>query len=157
MAAGIIAGVEAALPIIEPLMEKAYAALEPSIAAAIKNLPSQMAGAVTPVGNNTGVGVEVSVAANLSRAIPYLNASTYKAIETKIGLAVAEYVTSNPKVDLNSDAAWAGVCTLASEGVDALRIDLKLIGVNDWRQMVASGISMFMAGNGTRAISVTAP
>lgn len=56
MAAAIISGIAGAFTILEPELEKAYNALEPEIAAAVKQLNasgSTMAGAVQPIGNNT--------------------------------------------------------------------------------------------------------
>lgn len=144
----------------EPLAVEAMAALAksaPDIVATIKALPAAMKGAVTASGTNSGVGVEASVASNLSKHMPSVTADMYAKIKTIIGNAIAVFETTNVGVKANSQGAWAPIMASVTAGIATLGLDVSKFQSNTMTQMVSSGIEMYAAGLGTRAVVVAAP
>ena len=100
------------------------------------------------------IDIEVAVAANLLRAMPAFTAGVYSTIKSKIGIAVAIYATAHPGDSLEGDAAWMdiqslSIAAIADEGLDTSKIPLSTI-----RQMVSSGIELYRAGAGVKALTV---
>ncbi|HKN11992.1 MAG TPA: hypothetical protein VJX68_02260 [Candidatus Binatus sp.] len=138
----------AALAIVEKFAPIIADAMAPEVAALFKSLPS---GLVTSAPNSD---VEVAVAANVARAMPAVTAAMFATIKNKIGIAVAIYATEHPDDSLQSDAAWMDIQSMAQAGIDAEGLDASQIAVSTIRQMVASGIELYRAGIGTRALTV---
>ena len=101
---------------------------------------------------------QVAVASELQKAIPVFSADVFKTACEKIGIAVALYDSELKdgarQADLQSDAAWIDIqsralVAIGEEGIDTARIPLILL-----RQMISTGIVMFMAGNGAKALTV---
>ena len=65
----------------------------------------------------------------------------FSTIRNKIGVAVAIYATERPGDDLQSDAAWMDIQSIAQAGIHAEGLDASLIAVSTIRQMVALGSS----------------
>ncbi len=138
----------AALAIVEKFAPIIADAMAPEVAALFKSLPS---GLVASAPNSD---VEVAVAANVARAMPAVTAAMFATIKNKIGIAVAIYATEHPDDSLQSDAAWMDIQSMAQAGIDAEGLDASQIAVSTIRQMVASGIELYRAGIGTRALTV---
>jgi len=137
----------AALAIVEKFAPIIADAMAPEVAALFKSLPS---GLVASAPNSD---VEVAVAANVARAMPAVTAAMFATIKNKIGIAVAIYATEHPDDSLQSDAAWMDIQSMAQAGIDAEGLASQ-IAVSTIRQMVASGIELYRAGIGTRALTV---
>jgi len=86
--------------------------------------------------------------------MPAVTAAMFATIKNKIGIAVAIYATEHPDDSLQSDAAWMDIQSMAQAGIDAEGLDASQIAVSTIRQMVASGIELYRAGIGTRALTV---
>jgi hypothetical protein len=141
-------GSAAALAIVAKLAPIIADAMAPEVAALFKSLPS---GLVASAPNSD---VEVGVAANLARAMPAVTAAMFVTIKNKIGIAVAIYATDHPGDNLQSDAAWMDIQSMAQAGIDAEGLDASQLAVSTIRQMVASGIELHRAGIGTKALTV---
>ena len=141
-------GSAAALAIVGKLAPIIAAAMAPEVAALFKSLPF---GLVTAAPNSD---VEIAVAANVARAMPAVTAAMFATVRNKIGVAVAIYATEHLGDDLQSDAAWMDIQAMAQAGIHAEGLDASLIPVSTLRQMVASGIELYRAGIGTRALTV---
>jgi len=85
--------------------------------------------------------------------MPAVTAAMFATIKNKIGIAVAIYATEHPDDSLQSDAAWMDIQSMAQAGIDAEGLASQ-IAVSTIRQMVASGIELYRAGIGTRALTV---
>jgi len=138
----------AALAIVAKLAPIIADAMAPEVAALFKSLPT---GLVASAPNSD---VEVAVAANLARAMPAVTAAMFVTIKNKIGIAVAIYATDHPGDNLQSDAAWMDIQSMAQAGIDAEGLDASQLPVSTLRQMVASGIELHRAGIGTKALTV---
>ncbi|WP_423959318.1 hypothetical protein [Candidatus Binatus sp.] len=124
-------------------------AMAPEVAALFKSLPF---GLVAAAPNSD---VEIAVAANIARAMPAVTPAMFSTIRNKIGVAVAIYATEHLGDDLQSDAAWMDIQSLAQAGIHAEGLDASLIAVSTIRQMIASGIELYRAGIGTKALTVS--
>jgi hypothetical protein len=138
----------AALAIVGKLAPIIADAMAPEVAALFRSLPF---GLVAAAPNSE---VEIAVAANIARAMPAVTAAVFATIRNKIGIAVAIYATEHLGDDLQSDAAWMDIQSMAQAGIHAEGLDASLIAVSTMRQMVASGIELYRAGIGTRALTV---
>jgi hypothetical protein len=141
-------GSGAALAIVEKFGPIIAEAMAPEVAALFKSLPS---GLVASAPNS---GVEVAIAANIAKAMPAVTAAMFATIKNKIGTAVAIYATEHPGDKLQSDAAWMDIQSLAQAGIYSEGLDASQIPVSTLRQMVASGIELYRAGIGAKALSV---
>jgi hypothetical protein len=138
----------AALAIVRRLAPVIADAMAPEVAALFRSLPF---GLVAAAPNSE---VEIAVAANIARAMPAITAAMFATIRNKIGIAVAIYATEHLGDDLQSDAAWMDIQSMAQAGIHAEGLDASLIAVSTMRQMVASGIELYRAGIGARALTV---
>jgi hypothetical protein len=145
MATGVVTGL--ALDAIEKAAPVIISALAPEIQKLLAMLPSETVKVVPPA-----IGVEVAVAANLLRALPAFSAEIFSTIRSKIGIAVAIYATNHPGDDLESDAAWMDIQSMALAAIAEEGLDTSKIALSTLRQMVASGIELFRAGAGVRAL-----
>jgi hypothetical protein len=141
-------GSAAALAIVGKLAPIIADAMAPEVAALFKSIPSGM------VASAPNSDIEIAVAANIARAMPAVTAATFATLKNKIGLAVAIYATDHPGDPLQSDAAWMDIQSMAQAGIDAEGLDATQIAVSTIRQMVASGIELYRAGIGARALTV---
>jgi hypothetical protein len=137
-----------AIAIVTRLAPVIAEAMAPEVAKLFKSLPS---GLVAAAPNSD---VEIGVAANIARAMPAVTAPMFATIRNKIGIAVAIYATEHPGDDLQSDASWMDIQSMAQAGVDAEGLDSAQIPVSTLRQMVASGIELYRAGIGAKALTV---
>jgi hypothetical protein len=142
-------GSGAAIAIVAKLAPIIADAMAPEVAALFKSLPF---GLVAAAPNSD---VEIAVAANIARAMPAVTSAMFSTIRNKIGVAVAIYATEHPGDDLQSDAAWMDIQSMAQAGIHAEGLDASLIAVSTIRQMVASGIELYRAGIGTKALTVS--
>ncbi|MFZ2063975.1 MAG: hypothetical protein WAU82_23405 [Candidatus Binatus sp.] len=142
-------GSAAALAIVGKLAPIIADAMAPEVAALFKSLPF---GLVAAAPNSD---VEIAVAANIARAMPAVTPAMFSTIRNKIGVAVAIYATEHLGDDLQSDAAWMDIQSLAQAGIHAEGLDASLIAVSTIRQMIASGIELYRAGIGTKALTVS--
>jgi hypothetical protein len=142
-------GSAAAIAIVGKLAPIIADAMAPEVAALFKSLPF---GLVAAAPNSE---VEIAVAANIARAMPAVTPAMFSTIRNKIGVAVAIYATEHLEDDLQSDAAWMDVQSMAQAGIHAEGLDASLIAVSTIRQMVASGIELYRAGIGTKALTVS--
>ncbi len=145
MAAGVVTGL--ALDAIEKAAPVIIGALAPEIQKLLAKLPSETVKVVPPA-----IDVEVAVAANLLRALPAFSAEIFSTIRSKIGIAVAIFATNHPGDDLESDAAWMDIQSMALAAIAEEGLDTSKIALSTIRQMVASGIELFRAGAGVRAL-----
>ena len=145
MATGVVTGL--ALDAIEKAAPVIISALAPESQKLLAMLPSETVKVVPPA-----IGVEVAVAANLLRALPAFSAEIFSTIRSKIGIAVAIYATNHPGDDLESDAAWMDIQSMALAAIAEEGLDTSKIALSTLRQMVASGIELFRAGAGVRAL-----
>jgi hypothetical protein len=145
MATGVVTGL--ALDAIEKAAPVIISALAPEIQKLLAMLPSETVKVVPPA-----IGVEVAVAANLLHALPAFSAEIFSTIRSKIGIAVAIYATNHPGDDLESDAAWMDIQSMALAAIAEEGLDTSKIALSTLRQMVASGIELFRAGAGVRAL-----
>jgi hypothetical protein len=141
-------GSAAAIAIVKQLAPIVADAMAPEVAALFKSLPF---GLVAAAPNSD---VEVAVAANIARAMPAVTAAMFATVRNKIGIAVAIYATAHPGDDLQSDAAWMDIQSMAQAGIDAEGLDATQLPVSTLRQLVASGIELYRAGIGARALTV---
>jgi hypothetical protein len=142
-------GSAAAIAIVGKLAPIIADAMAPEVAALFKSLPF---GLVAAAPNSD---VEIAVAANIARAMPAVTPAMFSTIKNKVGVAVAIYATEHPEDDLQSDAAWMDIQSMAQAGIHAEGLDASLIAVSTLRQMVASGIELYRAGIGTKALTVS--
>jgi len=145
--ASAVAGL--ALDAIEKATPVIIGGLAPEIQKLLAIIPANTVKVVPP-----SIDIEVAVAANLLKAMPAFTAGVYSTIKSKIGIAVAIYVTAHPNDSLQGDAAWMdiqslSVAAIADEGLDTTKIPLSTI-----RQMVSSGIELYRAGAGVKALTV---
>jgi hypothetical protein len=84
--------------------------------------------------------------------LPAFSAEIFSTIRSKIGIAVAIYATNHPGDDLESDAAWMDIQSMALAAIAEEGLDTSKIALSTLRQMVASGIELFRAGAGVRAL-----
>jgi hypothetical protein len=145
MATGVVTGL--ALDAIEKAAPVIISALAPEIQKLLAMLPSETVKVVPPA-----IGVEVAVATNLQRALPAFSAEIFSTIRSKIGIAVAIFATNHPGDDLESDAAWMDIQSMALAAIAEEGLDTSKIALSTLRQMVASGIELFRAGAGVRAL-----
>jgi hypothetical protein len=145
MATGVVTGL--ALDAIEKAAPVIISALTPEIQKLLAMLPSETVKVVPPA-----IGVEVAVATNLQRALPAFSAEIFSTIRSKIGIAVAIFATNHPGDDLESDAAWMDIQSMALAAIAEEGLDTSKIALSTLRQMVASGIELFRAGAGVRAL-----
>jgi len=138
----------AAIAIVGKLAPIIAAAMAPEVAALFKSLPF---GLVAAAPNSD---VEIAVAANVARAMPAVTATMFATVRNKIGIAVAIYATEHLGDDLQSDAAWMDIQSMAQAGIHAEGLDASMIPISTIRQMVASGIELYRAGIGARALTV---
>jgi hypothetical protein len=141
-------GSAAAIAIVGKLAPIIADAMAPEVAALFRSLPF---GLVAAAPNSD---VEVAVAANIARAMPAVTAAMFATIRNKIGIAVAIYATEHSGDDLQSDAAWMDIQSMAQAGIEAEGLDAAQIPLSTLRQMVASGIELYRAGLGARALTV---
>ena len=141
-------GSAAAIAIVGKLAPIIVAAMAPEVAALFKSLPF---GLIASAPNSE---VEVAVAANIARAMPAVTPAMFTTVKNKIGIAVAIYATEHLSDDLQSDAAWMDIQSRVQAGIHAEGLDASLIPVSTLRQMVASGIELYRAGIGARALTV---
>ena len=137
-----------AIAIVARLAPVIAEAMAPEVAKLFESLPS---GLVAAAPNSD---VEISVAANIARAMPAVTGAMFATIRNKIGIAVAIYATEHPGDDLQSDAAWMDIQSMAQAGVNAEGLDASQIPISTLRQMVASGIELYRAGIGAKALTV---
>jgi hypothetical protein len=137
-----------AIAIVARLAPVIAEAMAPEVANLFKSLPI---GLVAAAPNSD---VEIGVAANIARAMPAVTAEMFATIRNKIGIAVAIYATEHPGDDLQSDASWMDIQSMAQAGVNAEGLDASQIPVSTLRQMVASGIELYRAGIGAKALTV---
>jgi len=142
-------GSAAAIAIVAKLAPIIADAMAPEVAELFKSLPF---GLVAAAPNSD---VEIAVAANIARAMPAVTAAMFATIRNKIGVAVAIYATEHLGDDLQSDAAWMNIQSMAQAGIHAEGLDASLIAVSTIRQMIASGIELYRAGIGTKALTVS--
>jgi hypothetical protein len=142
-------GSAAAISIVTKLAPIIADAMAPEVAALFKSLPF---GLVAAAPNSD---VEIAVAANVERAMPAVTPAMFSTIRNKIGIAVAIYATDHLNDDLQSDAAWMDIQSMAQAGIHAEGLDASLLPVSTLRQMVASGIELYRAGIGTKALTVS--
>lgn len=142
-------GSAAALAIVGKLAPIIADAMAPEVASLFKSLPF---GLVAAAPNSD---VEIAVAANIARAMPAVTPAMFSTIRNKIGVAVAIYATEHLGDDLQSDAAWMDIQSMAQAGIHAEGLDASLIAVSTIRQMIASGIELYRAGIGTKALTVS--
>ena len=145
--ASAVAGL--ALDAIEKATPVIIGGLAPEIQKLLAIIPANTVKVVPP-----SIDIEVAVAANLLKAMPAFTAGVYSTIKSKIGVAVAIYVTAHPGDSLQSDVAWIdiqslSVAAIADEGLDTSKIPLSTL-----RQMVSSGIELYRAGAGVKALTV---
>lgn len=142
----------AALSAIETLAPIAIKALEPVLQNILTEvLPKDMVG-LTP--DAPATSVEAAVAANLVKVMPALSATEYAKIKAQIGEAIAIYVTEHPGDDLEEDAAWEDILARSSAGVSEEGLVVSMMPRSTFWQMVLSGIEMYKAGLGTKALVV---
>jgi len=142
-------GSAAAIAIVAKLAPIIADAMAPEVAELFKSLPF---GLVAAAPNSD---VEIAVAANIARAMPAVTSAMFATIRNKIGVAVAIYATEHLGDDLQSDAAWMNIQSMAQAGIHAEGLDASLIAVSTIRQMIASGIELYRAGIGTKALTVS--
>lgn len=141
-------GSTAALAIVTKFAPIIADAMAPEVAALFKSLPP---GLVASAPNSD---VEVAVGANIAKAMPAVTAAMFATIKNKIGIAVAIYATEHPGDKLQSDAAWMDIQSLSQAGIHSEGLDASQIPISTLRQMVASGIELYRAGIGTKALAV---
>jgi len=141
----------AALTAIETLAPIAIAALEPVLKNILTNLPANMV-ALGPAA--PAVTVEAAVASNLVKKMPAVTADEYAKIKTMIGVAVAIYKTDHPEDDLQDEISWVDILARASVGITKEGIVVSAIPPSTQWQMVLSGVEMYLAGLGTKALAV---
>src|ERR1700691_2942689 len=93
-----------ALDAIEKATPVIIGALAPEIQKLLAIIPANTVKVVPP-----SIDIEVAVAANLLKAMPAFTAGVYSTIKSKIGVAVAIYVTAHPGDSLQSDVAWIDI------------------------------------------------
>jgi len=141
-------GSAAAIAIVTRLAPIIADAMAPEVAELFKSLPF---GLVAAAPNSD---VEVAVAANIARAMPAVTAAMFATVRNKIGIAVAIYATEHLADDLQSDAAWMDIQSMAQAGIESEGLDASQLPISTLRQMVASGIELYRAGIGARALTV---
>jgi hypothetical protein len=146
-AGGVIADV--ALAAIEKEAPVIVAAMAPEFQKLLALLPDNTVKVVPP-----DIGIDLAVAANLLKSLPAFTAAIFKTVKAKVGIAVAIYVTDHPRDDLQGDAAWIDIQSLAltaiaDEGLDVTKIERSTI-----RNLVSAGIELYRAGAGTKALSI---
>ncbi len=141
-------GSAAAIAIVAKLAPIIADAMAPEVAALFSRCRSDLSRAAP------NSDVEIAVAANIARAMLAVTCAMFSTIRNKIGVAVAIYATEHPGDDLQSDAAWMDIQSIAQAGIHAEGLDASLIAVSTIRQMVASGIGLYRAGIGTKALTV---
>src|SRR5882757_5974407 len=129
-------GSAVALAIVGKLAPIIVAAMAPEVAALFKSLPF---GLIASAPNSD---VEVAVGANIARAMPAVTPAMFTTIKNKIGIAIAIYATEHLADDLQSDAAWMDIQSMAQAGIQAEGLDATLITVSTLREMVASAIEL---------------
>ena len=77
----------------------------------------------------------------------------FTTIRKKIGIAVAIYATEHHGDDCNP-TPLDGYQSMAQAGINAEGLDASKIPVSTLRQMVASGIELYRAGIGAKALTV---
>jgi hypothetical protein len=137
--------------LIEQLAPIAIAALEPVLKNILTNLPANMV-ALGPAA--PAVDVEAAVASNLVKKMPAITAAEFTKIKAMIGTAIAIYKTDHPSDDLQSELAWIDILARASAGITAEGIVVSAIPPSTQWQMVLSGVEMYLAGLGTKALAV---
>jgi hypothetical protein len=143
--------IDAAIAAAEKLAPIIIANLEPELAAVLKNLP---AGMVSTSPASPAVTVEAAVAHNLVEAVPLGNQEVYEKLKKQIGQAIAVYMTDKPGADLQSEITWADIMARAEDGWTRGGIVVSEIPFTTRWQMLYSGIEMYRAGLGTRALAV---
>jgi hypothetical protein len=136
-------------------------AIEPEIVAALapitKELLAKLPGGTVSV-VPPDIDSQVAVASQLQKAIPAFSASVFKTVTEKIGTAVAlydsEFKEGKRLVGLADDAAYIDVRSRAVVAISEEGIDTNMIPANLLRQMVSTGIVMYLAGNGAKALTV---
>jgi hypothetical protein len=141
-------GSAAALAIVAKFGPIIADAMAPEVAALFKSIPT---GLVASAPNSD---VEVAVAANISHAMPAVTAAMFTTIKNKIGIAVAIYATEHSGDNLQSDAAWMDIQSLSLAAIAEQGLDTSKIPISTMRQMVASGIELYRAGIGLKALTV---
>jgi len=137
-----------AIGVVEKLAPVIIDAMAPEVAKLFSSLPP---GLVAAAPNSD---VEVAVAANLARAMPAVTAAIFAAIKNKLGAAVAIYATEHPGDPLESQVAWVDIAAEASAGIAAEGLDPTQIPASTYWQMILSGVELYRAGVGAKALSV---
>ena len=138
----------AALAIVEKFGPIIADAMAPEVAALFKSLP---AGLVASAPNSD---VEVAVAANIAKAMPAVTAAMFATIKNKIGIAVAIYATDHPGDKMETQVCWIDIAAHATAGIAAEGLDVPMIPATTYWQMILSGIELYRAGIGTKALTV---
>ncbi len=141
-------GSAVAIAIVARLAPVIAEAMAPEVAQLFKSLPF---GLVDAAPNSD---VEIGVAANIARAMPAVTGPMFATIRNKIGIAVAIYATEHHGDDLQSDASWMDIQSMSQAGIRAEGLDASQIPISTLRQMVASGIELYRAGIGAKALTV---
>jgi hypothetical protein len=147
MAGGVIAS--AALAVAEKEVPVILKALAPEVQALFAELPIGSVKVVPP-----SIDVEVAVAWNLQRALPAFNTEICKTIRRKVGIAVAIYATEHLGDSLQSDEAWMDIQSLSLAAIAEEGLDTSKIPRSTLRQLVSSGIELYRAGAGVKALDV---
>jgi hypothetical protein len=143
--------ISAAIAAAEKLAPIIIADLEPELAALLKKLP---AGMVSTSPASPAVNVEAAVMKNLVDAVPAANEPMQTTFKRQLGQAIAVYMTDKPGADLQSEATWTDIMARAEEGWTREGIVVSQIPFTTRWQMFYSGVEMYRAGLGTRALSV---
>ncbi len=141
-------GSAAAIAIVEKLAPIIADAMAPEVAKLFSSLPAGMVAAAPQS------SVEVAVAANLVKAEPAFTGAEYTKVKAMIGTAVAIYATDHPATKMQEQVAWVDIAARASAGIAAEGLDVTKIPASTYWQMILSGIEMYRAGLGDKALSV---
>jgi len=145
-----VGGSAAALKIVETLAPIIWQAISPDVTKLAQSLVPGLVSVTPP-----NIDPEVAVAKLLSEKMPAISAVELNIIKGKIGTAVAEYATEPSHTDVTSDVAWVDISALACAGIEAQGLDSSKIPLIVFRQMISSGICMYLAGIGVQALNVT--
>ncbi|MGA7873253.1 MAG: hypothetical protein WCA22_20370 [Candidatus Binatus sp.] len=144
-------GSTAALAIVSKLAPLIIDAMAPEVQSLLKSLPGGLLKLAPPP-----LDVEVAVAANIAKAMPAVTAATLATLRNKIGAAVAIYATEHPGDNLESQACWVDIAAAASAGIAAEGLEPAQIPSSTYWQMILSGLELYRAGLGARALTVAA-
>jgi hypothetical protein len=144
-----VGGSAAALKVVEALAPVIWSAISPDVTKLVDSLAPGLVSVTPP-----DIDPEAAVAKLLTEKMPAITPAELTIVKNKIGTAVAEYATAHVGEDVTSDVSWVDISALACQGIEAQGLDSSKIPLIVFRQMISSGICMYLAGIGVQALNV---